>query len=120
MLPKIKNAIIFISIALALGLVYVFLIKKAPEDNLVSYQAETDISAENPASSPDQDFLPLLLNVKNIKLDDSIFSDPAFMSLVDGSILLVPEGNEGRPNPFAPFGAETSVGAARILQTGPN
>ena len=61
----------------------------------------------NPQDSPvNQDFLTILLNVKNVKLDDSIFSDPAFNSLRDSSIVLVPDNTEGRPNPFAPIGFE--------------
>lgn len=50
------------------------------------------------------DFLNLLLNVKNIRLDDSILRDPSFNNLRDSSITLIPDGNEGRPNPFAQFG----------------
>ena len=57
-----------------------------------------------------KDFLNLLLNVKNIKLDDSIFADNAFNSLRDSSIVLTPDGNEGRPNPFAPLGSENIIG----------
>jgi hypothetical protein len=56
-----------------------------------------------------KDFFALLLNVKNIKLDDAILSDPAFLSLRDSSIVLVPDGNEGRPNPFAKFGNDAVV-----------
>ena len=44
--------------------------------------------------------------VKNIKLNDAIFSDVTFNSLRDSSITLTPDGNEGRPNPFAQFGNE--------------
>ena len=51
----------------------------------------------------------VLLNVKNIKLDDSIFSDIAFSNLRDSSITLIPDGTEGRPNPFAPIGSDASV-----------
>lgn len=51
----------------------------------------------------EQDFLPVLLNVKRIRLDDAIFSDPAFLTLRDSTIILVPDGSEGRPNPFAPI-----------------
>ena len=51
-----------------------------------------------------KDFLTLLLSVKNIKLDDAIFFDVAFNSLHDSSITLIPDGTEGRPNPFAQFG----------------
>ena len=107
MLPKIKNAIIFVSIALVLILAYVFLIKKTPEgENLVSFSGSQNNVVSNTSSSLDKDFLPLLLSVKNIKLDDSIFSDPAFIFLVDSSIVLTPDGNEGRSNPFALFGVE--------------
>ena len=56
-----------------------------------------------------QDFLSLLLNVKSIKLDSTIFDDPAFLSLYDSSITLTPDGTEGRVNPFAPLGADVVV-----------
>jgi len=112
MWPKIKNAIIFLSIALVLVLGYVFLFNKdEPKDNLVSSLAVVPNATTNTGGvlpATDQDFLPLLLNVKNIRLDDGIFSDPAFMSLTDSSIILTPEGNEGRPNPFAPLGSENT------------
>ena len=91
---------------------YVFFIRQPPgAENLVSSVGLEDGGADSldEVASLDQDFLPMLLSVKTIRLDDSIFSDPAFMSLVDGSIELIPEGNEGRPNPFAPLGAENSV-----------
>ncbi len=116
MLPKIKNAIIFISIAAVLGLAYVFLIKESPSDTLVSYPQADGTAADATAPALDQDFLPLLLSVKSIRLDDSIFSDPAFMNLVDGSILLVPDNNEGRPNPFAPLGADAVTVVAKPNQ----
>ncbi len=61
-----------------------------------------DATSTNPLVA--KDFLVLLSNVKNIKLDDTIFSDPAFNSLHDSSITLIPDGTEGRPNPFAQFG----------------
>jgi hypothetical protein len=99
-------------------LVYIFFIKGDGEKtNLTS---ETSMPAAGttttgPATTPvGQDFLTLLLNVKNIKLDDSIFSNPAFVSLHDSTILLVPDGNEGRPNPFAPIGTDTT---AAVLPT---
>jgi len=118
MISKIKNIIIFAVIVVALILVYVFFIKKSPEEaNLISSSVsplgnavlpdQQPISAEN--SSVAKDFLSVLLNVKSVKLDGSIFSDPAFMNLSDSSILLVPDGNEGRPNPFAPIGSENAT-----------
>jgi hypothetical protein len=109
MSSNIKNIIIFISIAIVLILVYVFFIKQSPEPaNLVSV-SDNPISVNATGSTLDKDFLPILLNIKNIKLDDSIFSDPAFIVLIDSNVVLVPEGNEGRPNPFASFGVENKV-----------
>ena len=119
MLPKIKNIIIFLSIAVAIVLIYLFVFKKSDEGaNLQSTGATVPVVAEvaSPvASSLDKDFLPLLLNVKNIKLEDSIFKDKAFISLVDSSIVLTPDGNEGRINPFAPFGYENTAEAISSL-----
>ena len=54
-----------------------------------------------------QDFLSTLLSVNNIKLDTTILSDPAFISLHDSTVLLTPDPNPGRPNPFAQFGDDT-------------
>ncbi|KKR79481.1 MAG: hypothetical protein UU24_C0007G0008 [Candidatus Nomurabacteria bacterium GW2011_GWA2_40_9] len=117
--PKIKNIIFFTGIALVMILVYVFFIKKDSEQaNLVTTSLNTNkiVSSTLPKSDATQeansqiakDFLSLLLSVKNITLDDAIFNDIAFTSLRDSSIILTPLGNEGRPNPFAPIGAEAS------------
>ncbi len=110
MLSKTKNIIIFLAIAVVLVLVYVFFIKKAPEEtNLLSSSSQTNDTSDKTVDTLDKDFLPFLLNVKNIKLDDSIFTDPAFLVLIDSNIVLIPEGNEGRSNPFAVFGVENKV-----------
>lgn len=54
----------------------------------------------------DQDLISLLLQLKSIKLDSSIFADSAFKSLQDFSQDLVQEPI-GRNNPFAPLGARS-------------
>lgn len=54
-----------------------------------------------------QEFLAQLLNIRSIKLRDDIFSSPSFISLTDYTIELIQLGNEGRINPFAPFGVDT-------------
>ncbi len=59
-----------------------------------------EISVEAPVN---QDLVSLLLELKSITLDESIFSDPAFTGLQDFSQELVPEA-VGRVNPFAPLG----------------
>ena len=122
-MPKIKNIIIFIVIALVIFLFYVFFIKSSGEQpSLVSSGAgvtlpNIDGSTPNPSTSNTnsevaKDFLVIFSNIKNIKLDDTIFSDPAFSSLHDSSIVLTPDGTEGRPNPFAPFGNDVAPASA--------
>lgn len=106
---KPKNIIIFIVAALILTLVYIFFLKPSPEpDGLVTVPANPATSSSGVSSSPNaldtNDFLNVLLNVKNIKLDDTIFSSPAFNTLRDSSIVLTPDGTEGRADPFAPIG----------------
>lgn len=110
MTSKIKNILIFVLIGSVMIWVYFFFIKSSPEDQALLTSTSSNVvdqagvSGENSAIA--QDFLALLLNVKSITLQDSIFSDPAFISLKDSSIELVPDGNEGRPNPFAPIGSD--------------
>ena len=115
MAPKIRNIIIFVIIAAIFVLIYIFFIKSSPDQSsLVLSPSNPSLpgvnssgaSANVPSSTSlvAKDFLSLLLNVKNIKLDDTIFSDPAFNKLRDSSIVLTPDGTEGRPNPFAQFG----------------
>lgn len=111
---NIKNIIIFTVIAVILILIYIFFIKKpTDEPNLVSGTAVTD-NSNSGINNTDQnsliikDLLSVLLGVKNIKLDDTLFSSKSFSDLHDSSILLTPPANqeEGRSNPFAPIGTD--------------
>jgi hypothetical protein len=119
MAPKPKNIIMFVSIGVVFALIYIFFFRGDSDtpDNLVSSNPipavvdpnavpVSDVTVANPLA---QDFLSLLLNIKAIKLNDAIFSDVAFQSLHDSSIVLIPDGNEGRPNPFAPIGVDIGV-----------
>ena len=116
-MPKIKNILIFVAIAVVLFLVYLFFLKPSSSNQagLISSSDTTPTSnttssgTDANTSSIAENFLTLLLNVKTIKLDDSIFTDPAFISLHDSSIVLVPDATTGRPNPFAQFGAENII-----------
>jgi hypothetical protein len=118
MTPKIKNIIIFITIAVVFVLVYIFFIKPSPEQPSLVSTTNTNlpnIDGTTPGTNtPDsvfvtEDFLALLLGVQQIKIDDIIFSDPAFIGLRDSSITLTLDNTEGRPNPFAPLGRDTVV-----------
>lgn len=52
------------------------------------------------------DLLSILIDLRLIKLDNSIFSDKAFQSLRDFGQDIVPE-SVGRKNPFAPVNTNT-------------
>lgn len=118
---KIRNILIFVAIAAIFILVYFFFIRSSPSQPTLVSSAPVSTSptaggssAVIPVGSPasTQNFLSLLLNVKTIKLDDSIFSDPAFASLHDSSIILIPDTTVGRPNPFAQFGNDVTPSSA--------
>jgi hypothetical protein len=118
MTPKIKNILIFVTIAIIFVLIYIFFIKPSPKQpSLISSPSNNTLPNVDgtPADTnadgtlvPTDEFLTLLSGIRSIKLDDSIFNNPAFASLTDSSIVLVPDGTEGRPNPFAQFGNDTA------------
>lgn len=115
-----KKIIIFVVIALVLIGGFLFLSSNKKESSSVVSLAGTPATGANTSVSDNVggEFLNLLLSVKNIKLDSSIFSEKAFINLRDSSILLVPEGNEGRVNPFAPLGQDVSP-ATQALPANP-
>jgi hypothetical protein len=110
---KIKNIIIGVVVIAVLVLVYIFFIKKSSTETGLTSSSGDSVVAEVPGASSTnaeevgKDFITVLLSVKSINLDDSIFKDKAFMSLNDSSITLIQVGDEGRPNPFAPIGSES-------------
>lgn len=111
---NIRNIIIFLGLAAIFISIYVFFIRGSAKDeaNLVSsspvVQGTAGASSAGVQNPIAENFLSLLLNIKNIHLDDSIFSDPAFLSLRDSSMVLVPDGNAGRINPFAQIGSDAN------------
>ncbi len=129
MASKIKNIILFLGIGAVLVAVYVMFLKPKPATpNLVSGTTGTttqtpttnagtvvdDKTKEN--SDLAKQFLSLLLSVRSINLDNQIFSEPSFVSLKDSTIVLVDDGSEGRPNPFAPIGSDTLPANAVFYQ----
>lgn len=114
---KIKNILIFVVIAGVLIAGYVLFMQKPKQAALVSTTTtptNTETGVEDTAKLG-QDFLNLLFSVKSINLDAAVFDTPTFGSLKDSSIILIPDGSEGRPNPFAPIGAENSLNAAQAV-----
>ncbi|MFZ2204973.1 MAG: hypothetical protein WAV23_00060 [Minisyncoccia bacterium] len=110
MSSTIKNIIILVVVAIVLVLVYIFFLKPAPEQAPLTTSSGAPVTA-TVTSDPitGSEFLAVLLSVKSLRLDDAIFSDPAYISLHDSSIELITDTTEGRPNPFAPIGSDVST-----------
>ncbi len=115
-----KNFITFAIIGIVLSAAGYFFFKgSAPVDNLVSAVKTTtnNLAMEKSLATSEQDAiikksLSLLLNAKNITINDSILTEQSFLNLKDSSIVITPEGNEGRPNPFAQIGSDSMEAVA--------
>lgn len=59
-------------------------------------------STEDPTSTVSRDLLTTLTSLNSIRLDESLFVDPVFVSLSDFGVV-IPEQPFGRRNPFAPL-----------------
>lgn len=73
---------------------------------LAPFVSAPALSSGAPAGpAPGRELLSLLLELKALELNESLFSDPAFRSLRDMSQELAPQP-AGRTNPFAPLGSD--------------
>ena len=94
---RYKNIFLFLIIFALLAAGYVYFFRGESGDTL---QISTGPSGA--ATEVGRELLQLGATLRAIKLDDSIFSDPAFRALEDFSQELTPEP-VGRQNPFAPL-----------------
>lgn len=130
-MKSIIRTIIILAVVTALGIVgYKMFIQKdtAATDNsslVTTSGVAVDTSAAGALSNQDaetatRDFLTLLLNVRSIKLDNSLFTSNAFSTLQDLSRPINPDTNPGRDNPFAPLGADTSAVSTQVTTGNPS
>jgi hypothetical protein len=110
--------------------VYMFFFKKDPavgtEGGLatvagtaVTTTADAATMNQN-AQNASRDFLALLLNIRSIKLDDSLFTSAAFNALTDLSRPITPDTDPGRDNPFAPIGSDSTVISTQVTTSNPS
>ena len=92
----LKNLLIVLGIAIFLFAGYI-IFSRGGDDEVVT----TNQAATSQAALESQEFLSRLRLLKNIDMDDSIFSDERFRSLFDFREPL-PREPVGRDNPFAP------------------
>lgn len=90
-----KNLVVVGIIVVAAGVLYYFYSSSSGGALLTSSD-----QTQSPVS---QQILATLGNLRTIKLDNSIFSDPLFQSLSDFGVS-IPPAAAGRRNPFAPVG----------------
>lgn len=92
-----KNTILVIGLAGFVGIVGWYVLRGAPASDALLVTEQ--VAAPNEA---ERDLVATLLQLRTVTLDGTIFSDPAFQSLLDYGIEIVPEP-VGRTNPFAPL-----------------
>ncbi len=103
--PKIKKIGLAIVIVLILVLVYIFM-SGGSSSSSGSLLTSTPYGAVGSAE------LALLNQMRSLKIDTSLFNDPAYKSLIDYSVDITPE-NVGRPNPFAPLSGISDPNASQ-------
>ena len=120
---KLKTILIIVGVIVLIGAVIYFVSSKSsPTESRGLVTNGTAATAVTPSATPGstigREFVSMLLNLREITLDNSLFNDPAFISLNDYTITLVQPGGEGRANPFAPF--TTTVVPSLNIQNGPS
>jgi len=115
-LKKYKTTFLIIAIVVIGGIAYNILFKEENNKNLLT--SDLDLSgSDSVVSMVENDLLTLLLDIRSVKLDDSIFSEETFKSLEDFGQDIAPEP-AGRENPFAPIGFIASPNGAEIIDGG--
>jgi hypothetical protein len=93
-----KNMVVIGVIAAAVAALFYFYSSNSGGGATVTSSAQ----GESPVS---QEILATLGNLRTIKLDNSLFQDPLFVSLSDFGVS-IPPAAAGRRNPFAPVGQD--------------
>lgn len=102
-LKKYKNTLLIIVIIVLLFSAYTILFGN-DDDNVLSV-----IEPQGPGATVERELLALLLELRSIELNENIFNDPVFKSLINFSRPIAPEP-VGRENPFAPVVGNVSSG----------
>lgn len=76
--------------------------------SLYSRPVDTSIVIVDIDDTSSKEVLDLVAEFNKVKVDKAIFESNLFLSLQDLSVVILPE-EQGRPNPFAPIGAENNL-----------
>lgn len=105
-----KFWLIGIGVLVAGALWYALSSQGAPASDAV-LTSSTGSGASATADASSQDVVEMLLALRAISLDGTVFTNPAFIALKDYSTQIQPEP-VGRQNPFAPIGVGGGTAAA--------
>lgn len=100
-----RNLIISLAILLIVGFAGYFYVTR---DRVSDADLLVGVPVQNVASV-DGDLLSALSDLRTLRLDDTIFSNPKFNSFQNFSTTIQPQP-AGRQNPFAPLSALAPVG----------
>ncbi|HVT74859.1 MAG TPA: hypothetical protein VHD69_00325 [Candidatus Paceibacterota bacterium] len=99
---NLRNIIIAAALIIAVGVAgYLYTTRDRSADELL---VEDFIATST--NSVDSDLLATLRQLRKLKLDDSIFTSAAWLSLTDFGKVIPPQ-QPGRSNPFAPLDASS-------------
>jgi hypothetical protein len=90
-----KNIIIFIVLLVGIFFSYKYFFAGSSSNETITVTGASGSAGE----AVGDDILPVLLAIKNIRLDKNFFNDSSFDSLTNFSVELTPE-EAGRDNPF--------------------
>lgn len=119
---KSKSTILILVVLLIVaGLFYMFVIK--PKQNepqatgLVSTTTgRNQVPSGAPANTTGSQVVEILRNLTAIKLDDSVFRNPAFDQLSSMTVTVPDAVNPGRRNPFSTGSASAVVITETVIQ----
>ena len=106
-----KSTIISIVLIVAVALVAYFYYESTIT---VSNSGLESTSGTSDAQAAGMRVLNLLSQIRSLKIDTSVFKDPAYLSLRDYSVA-IPQENVGRPNPFAPLSGISSTSTVTTM-----
>lgn len=108
-----KSTIISIVLIVVVALIAYFYYESTIPVSNSGLQTTTETSD---AQAAGMRVLSLLNQIRSLKIDTSIFKDPAYLTLRDYSVA-IPQENVGRPNPFAPLPGVGSASTAPAATT---
>jgi len=102
MFAKYKKVIIVVLIAVLGFIAYSIFLKPDPESgNLLKNSNPKQVDVLG------QEIIRSLSKIQSLRLDQSLFSDPIYLRLIDDTEE-IPEPSVGRPNPFEPLPIENT------------